>query len=149
MSDSRTPNPYDRPEPNRPSGADATAAHTIGDGDTTREQVLQREKEQFGGMKFGSAFFGWLTATGTAVILTALLAATGTAIGLGNQVDPNQAADAAADNAATVGIVGGVVLAVILLGDHHRCGPRDRHCDRGRPVQHPGEFEQLPPHPDQ
>jgi hypothetical protein len=115
MSDSRTPNPYDRPEPNRPSGADATAAHTIGDGDTTREQVLQREKEQFGGMKFGSAFFGWLTATGTAVILTALLAATGTAIGLGNQVDPNQAADAAADNAATVGIVGGVVLAVILL----------------------------------
>ena len=90
MSDSRTPNPYDRPEPNRPSGADATAAHTIGDGDTTREQVLQREKEQFGGMKFGSAFFGWLTATGTAVILTALLA-------------------------ATVGIVGGVVLAVILL----------------------------------
>lgn len=44
MSDSRTPNPYDRPEPNRPSGADATAAHTIGDGDTTREQVLQRRR---------------------------------------------------------------------------------------------------------
>lgn len=115
MPDSRTPNPYDRPEPNTSSGTAGTAAHTVTGGDTTREQVLAREKEQFGGMKFGSAFFGWLTATGTAVILTALLAATGTAIGLGNQVDPNQAADAAADNAATVGIIGSIVLAVILL----------------------------------
>jgi len=115
MPNSRTPNPYDRPEPNTSSGTAGAAAYTVTGGDTTREQVLAREKEQFGGMKFGSAFFGWLTATGTAVILTALLAATGTAIGLGNQVDPNQAADAAADNATTVGIIGSIVLAVILL----------------------------------
>lgn len=115
MADSRTPNPYDRPEPSTSSSAAVTAAHAVTGGDTTREQVLAREKEQFGGMKFGSAFFGWLTATGTAVILTALLAATGTAIGLGNQVDPNQAADAAAENTATVGIIGSIVLAVILL----------------------------------
>ncbi|WP_404442910.1 hypothetical protein LG315_08525 [Microbacterium marinum] len=112
MSDNRTNNPYDRRDLDARS---APAAHAVGGGDTTREEVLQREKERFGGMKFGSAFFGWLTATGTAVLLTALLAATGTAVGLGNQVDPNEAADAAADNAATIGIVGGIVLALILL----------------------------------
>ena len=112
MSDNRTNNPYDRRDLDARS---ATAAHAVGGGDTTREQVLEREKERFGGMKFGSAFFGWLTATGTAVILTALLAATGTAVGLGNQVDPNEAAEAASENAATIGIVGGIILALILL----------------------------------
>ena len=49
----------------------------------TRETVVAREKEQFGGIKIGSAFFGWLAATGTAVLLTALVAAAGTAVGLG------------------------------------------------------------------
>ena len=33
-------------------------------------------------MKVGAAFFGWLTATGTALLLTALLAAAGTAAGV-------------------------------------------------------------------
>lgn len=93
----------------------STAAHALGGGTTRREEVLEREKAQFGGMKFGSAFFGWLTATGTAVILTALLAATGTAVGLGNQIAPSEVADAASENAATVGIVGGIVLTLILL----------------------------------
>src|SRR6478609_4762648 len=41
----------------------------------TRETVVAREKEQFGGVKIGSAFFGWLAATGMAVLLTALVAA--------------------------------------------------------------------------
>ncbi|BAS18013.1 hypothetical protein AHiyo8_63160 [Arthrobacter sp. Hiyo8] len=43
----------------------------------TRETVIAREKEQFGGIKIGSAFFGWLTATGMAVLLVALVAAAG------------------------------------------------------------------------
>lgn len=41
----------------------------------TRDDVLAREKARYGGMKFGSAFFGWLTATGTAAILGAIIAA--------------------------------------------------------------------------
>ncbi len=45
-----------------------------------RQSVIAREKEQYGGVKIGSAFFGWLTATGTAVLLTALAAAAGTAV---------------------------------------------------------------------
>jgi hypothetical protein len=108
--------------PNR-NGAGAGASHADGsvaataaaDGPTTRESVMEREKERYGGMKFGSAFFGWLTATGTAVILIALVSATGTAIGLGNGASAEDVADAASSNADTIGIVGGIVLAVILL----------------------------------
>jgi hypothetical protein len=96
-------------------GERTVAARPAEGGATTRESVVQREKEKFGGMKFGSAFFGWLTATGTAVILTAVLASTGTAIGLGNGTTTNDVADAAESNADTIGIVGGIVVAVILL----------------------------------
>lgn len=45
-----------------------------------RATVVAREKEAFGGLKVGSAFFGWLAAVGTAVLLTALLAAVITAV---------------------------------------------------------------------
>ncbi|MCU1406523.1 MAG: hypothetical protein JWQ43_2826 [Glaciihabitans sp.] len=103
---------------NRAGGAndgEKVAATAIGGGPTTRQAVVEREKEEFGGMKFGSAFFGWLTATGTAVILTAILASTGTAIGLGNGATADDVADAATSNADTVGLVGAIVLAVILL----------------------------------
>ena len=58
---------------------------------TDRETAVAREKEQFGGIKVGSAFFGWLTATGMAVLLTALVAAAGTAVGLANNTDVNEA----------------------------------------------------------
>ena len=36
-----------------------------------RQEVVAAEKREFGGVKFGSAFFGWMTATGIAVLLTA------------------------------------------------------------------------------
>lgn len=49
---------------------EASGAYGAGE---VREEVVSRERERFGGMKFGSAFFGWLTAMGTAVLLTALL----------------------------------------------------------------------------
>ena len=52
---------------------------------------MAREKEQFGGIQIGSAFFGWLAATGMAVLLTALVAAAGTAVGLATNTDVNDA----------------------------------------------------------
>jgi len=73
---------------------------------------VARQKEQFGGMKFGCSFFGWLTATGTAVLLSALLAAVGTALGyngaFGTQPADNQ-------NIRTLGLVSGIVLLVVVL----------------------------------
>ncbi|MER7008520.1 hypothetical protein ABT297_36485 [Dactylosporangium sp. NPDC000555] len=80
-----------------------------------RRTVLDREQERYGGIKWGSAFFGWLTAIGTAVILTALLAAAGTAVGVATGTNATNAAGKAGQQATTIGIVGGVALLVILL----------------------------------
>ena len=44
-----------------------------------RREVVGREREEHGGVKIGSAFFGWLAATGMAVLLSAIVAATGAA----------------------------------------------------------------------
>lgn len=80
-----------------------------------RDDVVDRQRDQFGGVKIGSAFFGWLTATGMAVILTAVVAATGAAIGLGILQDPDVAAEEATENPETVGWVGAIVLLIIVF----------------------------------
>jgi amino acid transporter len=80
---------------------------------TLREDVVERERREYGGFKFGSAFFGWLTATGTAVILTALVAATGAAIGLG--VTNGDTSNVDDSQAATIGIIGAIALIVVLF----------------------------------
>jgi hypothetical protein len=104
----------DRSRPPR-HPADAVAAEPVGDTRALREDVVARERSEFGGMKFGAAFFGWLTATGMAVLLTALVAAAGAAVGVGATGSANAAADQANKNAATVGIVGAIALVVILF----------------------------------
>jgi hypothetical protein len=86
-----------------------------------RHSVVSREKERYGGIKWGSAFFGWLTATGTAVILTALLVAAGTAVGVATETDAGEAAGRAADEAGRIGVVGGIALLVVLLVAYY-CG---------------------------
>lgn len=86
-----------------------------------RSVVVDRERAQFGGVKVGSAFFGWLTATGTTVILTALLAASGAALGLGVPVSAGKAADEAVLPADTVGWIGAIALLVILFVAYY-CG---------------------------
>ena len=85
-----------------------------------RDSVVDREQEAHGGIKIGSAFFGWLTATGMAVLLTAVLAAAGSAVGVATGTDAGQAANEATDD-ATVGIVSGIVLLVILFVAYY-CG---------------------------
>jgi len=76
-----------------------------------RREVLQRQREEFGGFMWGAAFFGWLSAVGVATLLVAIVAATGAAIGLTN----------ASDATSTVGIVGGVLLLVVLMLAYY-CG---------------------------
>ena len=111
-----------------PSGASAerdyvpaASAPAAGPNLTDRQTAVAREKERFGGIKVGSAFFGWLTATGMAVLLTALVAAAGTAVGLATNTDVNEAVNQAASNTGTVGLVGIIVLLVILLLSYY-CG---------------------------
>jgi hypothetical protein len=86
-----------------------------------RQSVVRREKEEFGGVKVGLAFFGWLTATGTAVMLTSLAAAAGAAVSLATNTDARGATSQAAQDPRTIGIVGAVILFVVLFVAYY-CG---------------------------
>jgi hypothetical protein len=87
----------------------------------TAEELIERQREQFGGVKVGSALFGWLTAMGTAAILTGLLAATGAALGLGVALNPAAPAGAAPLDSETVRWTVAGALLVILLVSYY-CG---------------------------
>lgn len=110
-------NPTNRNKPGTPvyDTTSNAAAVPVDSAHTLRQDVVEREKEEFGGFKFGAAFFGWLTATGTAVLLTALVSAAGAAVGLSSNQSMEDAADAASQNADTVGIVGAIALVIVLF----------------------------------
>jgi hypothetical protein len=74
--------------------------------------AVTAQRARFGGIKWGAAFFGWLSANGLAVILIALLSAAGVAFGLAENVDT---ADEAAQQAETIGIGGGIAVLVVLF----------------------------------
>jgi hypothetical protein len=74
--------------------------------------VVTTEKDAFGGMKFGSCFFGWLTASGTAVLLAALVTGVGAALGLSRTVDVTNPTPAQTES---IGFVGGIVLLAIIF----------------------------------
>jgi hypothetical protein len=96
----------DRPHTGRRAAATAAATGT-----------RHEARDRFGGLNWGAAFFGWLTAIGMAAILTAILSAAGAAIGLSE----NSVATAAEDNADTVSIVGGALLLLVLALAYY-CG---------------------------
>ena len=79
---------------------------------TDPREVVGREKEALGGMKFGSCFFGWLTASGTAVLFAAIVTGIGAALGLSRNVET---ADTTAAGTASVGLVGGITLLAIIF----------------------------------
>ncbi len=70
---------------------------------------VERQREEFGGFSWGSAFFGWLVAVGLAALLVALLSAIGAATGL-TEISGAEAEQ----NAETIGIAGGIALLVVL-----------------------------------
>jgi hypothetical protein len=88
------------------SGRDQTAAVP------TRTQVVAAQRARYGGISWGSAFFGWLSANGVAVLLIAILSAGGVAFGLTEGLDT---ANEATDNAGAIGIGGGSALLVLLF----------------------------------
>lgn len=98
------------------SGAAADA------GDATAQPVdsaavRAREKEAFGGVKVGSAFFGWLTAVGATVILVALVAAVASALDLGSVVDGSRTSQ----NLRHVGSGAAIAVLVVLFVAYY-CG---------------------------
>jgi MFS family permease len=78
----------------------------------TALDAVGAQRARYGGIKWGAAFFGWLSANGLAVLLVALLSAAGVALGLSQGVDT---ADEAAAQADTLGIGGGIAVLVVLF----------------------------------
>jgi hypothetical protein len=68
-----------------------------------------RQHERFGGISWGSTFFGWLSAAGLTALLAGLLGATGAGLALNKVGD-----ESVGSNAETIGIAGGIGLLVIL-----------------------------------
>jgi hypothetical protein len=99
----------DRPAVDTSAPAPTTEDTAVG---PDRREVVSREKDAFGGMKFGSCFFGWLAASGTAVLLAALVTGVGAALGLSRDVERAGTSPAQAES---VGLVGGLVLLAIIF----------------------------------
>lgn len=80
-----------------------------------RRAVVERQNERFGGVKVVCAFFGWMTATGMTLLLTALVAAAGAGVGLVSSA--SEVADAAQNNGISAEEIGwaGVVLVLVVV----------------------------------
>jgi hypothetical protein len=73
-----------------------------------REQmqaVRARQRQEFGGINWGAAFFGWLVAVGLGALLVGLLAAAGATVGL---------TDLSEDEATEIGIGSAIALLAAL-----------------------------------
>jgi hypothetical protein len=102
-------------------GGTAVAERPVADtnGTATREHmrvVRARQREEFGGVNWGAAFFGWLVAIGLGALLVGLLAAMGAAVGLTELADTE-----AAGNASEIGI-GGAIALLVALAIAYYCG---------------------------
>jgi hypothetical protein len=78
-------------------------------------------RHRFGGMKLGSAFFGWMTATGISVLLTAIATAIAAALGTAGSTDPGRLAEQARQDLQSISIVSALILAAVLFISYY-CG---------------------------
>jgi hypothetical protein len=104
MEGRRTRSPEDEP-------ATASADRRHVDERRPRRAVVDRERQrgEYGGFNFGAAFFGWLVAIGIAALLTALLSAAGTAIGLTEVSETDTEV-----SPETLSLAGAVLILVVL-----------------------------------
>ncbi len=93
--------------------AHADSSQTVPPPATDYQSVRSREKEAFGGVKVGSAFFGWLTSIGVTVVLIAIVAAVARNLDLGQAVRGEVSTDRR--------IVAVVVVALVLFLAYY-CG---------------------------
>jgi hypothetical protein len=101
---------HDSAQPERTTavaaGGNARLSSPRTDPGVEHDRMLQREKEQFSGMHFGVGFFGWLTATGLTVLLTALITGIAALFGVQN---------ASGSTMSALGVGGAIALLVVLL----------------------------------
>jgi hypothetical protein len=76
-----------------------------------RRVDVGRQRDEYGGINWGAAFFGWLVAVGIGALLTALLSAAGAAVAI-SEIESTTEAVA---NADTISLIGGLGLLAIAL----------------------------------
>jgi hypothetical protein len=94
------------------AGARAATARDDRSAVTTEHmrEARARQRDEYGGINWGAAFFGWLVAVGLGAILIGLVAGAGAAVGL-TQLSGSEAQS----NADTIGLGGGIALLVVLM----------------------------------
>jgi hypothetical protein len=100
--------------------ADRPTTHTNGsaaaDPRDHMRAVRARQREEFGGVNWGAAFFGWLVAVGLGALLVGLLAAAGAAVGL-----TDAPASSTVGTSREIGI-GGAIALLVALAIAYFCG---------------------------
>ena len=96
-----------------PAGEQRTVPAVVGK--DTVVAMRARQRDRFGGIRWGSAFFGLLSAIGLAAILLGLAAAAGVAIGV------SEINDVTNGDADTIGL-GGAILVLAILALSWYCG---------------------------
>ena len=102
-------------EPSRDTGEHG--AHALDDR-RDPEYDEHRQREAYGGINWGAAFFGWLVAIAVAILLTSIVGAIAAAIGSNTNVTQSQAER----EAGTIGIAAGVILLLVLLVAYYTGG---------------------------
>jgi hypothetical protein len=95
---------------------DRPVADTRGNEREHMRVVRARQHEEFGGVNWGAAFFGWLVAIGLGALLVGLLAAMGAAVGLTELSDADTVG-----TAERVGL-GGAIALLAALAIAYYCG---------------------------
>jgi hypothetical protein len=98
----------DRPA-DRPTNGDRTVVRDRPGPRERMQAVRARQREEYGGINWGAAFFGWLVAVGLGAILVGLIAAAGAAVGL-TTVSESEAQGSSSE----IGIGGGIALLIVL-----------------------------------
>jgi hypothetical protein len=79
------------------------------------ESLYLREHLAYGGVRLGSAFFGWLAASGLVVLITSVVVGVAAAFGMANEAEVRGWLDNITDRSGAAAITAGIALAVIVL----------------------------------
>ncbi len=108
----------DSHEDEQPRDTGEHGSHAAHDDRREPEYDEDRQREAYGGINWGAAFFGWLVAIAVAILLTSIIGAIAAAIGSNTDVTQSQAER----EAGTIGIVAGVILLLVLLVAYYTGG---------------------------
>ncbi len=120
MSDYRSDPPPEHRRTDTPSQRPASGGATTPQRRTSeREDRLEAaRRDEYGGVNWGAAFFGWLVAIALTILLTGIFGAIATAIGSENNFDQYDAER----SAGTFGIITAIALLVILMIGYYAGG---------------------------